>query len=487
MVSRSYSNLLDLASGEFPTFSRGEKRFPRVKTVAGVLSELDDENSNSVSSDAPSSVAQERVIIVGNQLPLRVHRKSEGWFFSWDEDSLLLQLKDGLAEDVEVVYVGGLKEQIDPSEQDSVAHTLLETFKCVPTFLPPELFSKFYHGFCKQHLWPVFHYMLPLSPDLGGRFDRSLWQAYVSVNKIFADKVMEVISPDDDYVWVHDYHLMVLPTFLRKRCNRLKLGFFLHSPFPSSEIYRTLPVRDEILRALLNSDLIGFHTFDYARHFLSCCSRMLGLSYQSKRGYIGLEYYGRTVSIKILPVGIHMGQLRSVMNLPETEVKVAELKEQFKGRTVMLGVDDMDIFKGISLKLLAMEHLLYHHPDKRGKVVLVQIANPARGRGKDVQEVRAETNASVKRINATFGRDGYKPVILIDTPLQFYERIAYYVIAECCLVTAVRDGMNLIPYEYVICRQGNEKLDEILGLNPSVPKKSMLVVSEFIGDRKSVV
>lgn len=485
MVSRSYSNLLDLASGQFPTFGRGEKRFPRVKTVAGVLSELDDENSNSVSSDAPSSVSQERIIIVGNQLPLRVHRKSDGerggWNFSWDDDSLLLQLKDGLPEDVEVVYVGGLKVQIDPSEQDSVAQTLFETFKCVPAFVPPDLFSKFYHGFCKQHLWPVFHYMLPLSPELGGRFDRSFWQAYLSVNKIFADKVMEVISPDDDFVWVHDYHLMVLPTFLRKRCNRMKLGFFLHSPFPSSEIYRTLPVRDEILRALLNSDLLGFHTFDYARHFLSCCSRMLGLSYQSKRGYIGLEYYGRTVSIKILPVGIHMGQLQSVMSLPETEVKAAELKEQFKGKTVMLGVDDMDIFKGISLKLLAFEQLLLNHPDKRGKVVLVQIANPARGRGKDVQEVQSETNASVKRINSTFGRPGYNPVILIDTPLQFYERIAYYVIAECCLVTAVRDGMNLIPYEYLICRQGNEKLNAILGLDPSVSKKSMLVVSEFIG------
>lgn len=485
MVSRSYSNLLDLASGQFPMFGRGEKRFPRVKTVAGVLSELDDENSNSVSSDAPSSVSQERIILVGNQLPLRVHRKSDGehggWNFSWDDDSLLLQLKDGLPEDVEVVYVGGLKVQIDPSEQDSVAQTLFETFKCVPAFVPPDLFSKFYHGFCKQHLWPVFHYMLPLSPELGGRFDRSFWQAYLSVNKIFADKVMEVISPDDDFVWVHDYHLMVLPTFLRKRCNRMKLGFFLHSPFPSSEIYRTLPVRDEILRALLNSDLIGFHTFDYARHFLSCCSRMLGLSYQSKRGYIGLEYYGRTVSIKILPVGIHMGQLQSVMSLPETEVKAAELKEQFKGKTVMLGVDDMDIFKGISLKLLAFEQLLLNHPDKRGKVVLVQIANPARGRGKDVQEVVSETNASVKRINSTFGRPGYNPVILIDTPLQFYERIAYYVIAECCLVTAVRDGMNLIPYEYLICRQGNEKLNAILGLDPSVSKKSMLVVSEFIG------
>ncbi|KAJ4829383.1 Sesquithujene synthase A [Turnera subulata] len=483
MVSRSYSNLLDLVSGDSPTFNRERKRFPRVATVAGVLSEFDDENSNSVGSDAPSSVTQERMIIVGNQLPLRAHRSPDGgeWCFSWDEDSLLLQLKDGLGEDVEVVYVGCLKEEIDPSEQDDIAQMLLETFKCVPAFIPPELFSKFYHGFCKQHLWPLFHYMLPLSPDLGGRFDRSLWQAYVSVNKIFADKVMEVISPDDDFVWVHDYHLMVLPTFLRKRFNRVKLGFFLHSPFPSSEIYRTLPVRDELLRALLNSDLIGFHTFDYARHFLSCCSRMLGLSYQSKRGYIGVEYYGRTVSIKILPVGIHIGQLQSVLNLAETESKVAELRDQFKGQTVMLGVDDMDIFKGISLKLLAMEQLLMQHPDKIGEVVLVQIANPARGRGRDVQEVQSETKATVRRINERFGRPGYEPVVLIENPLQFYERIAYYVIAECCLVTAVRDGMNLIPYEYIICRQGNEKLDETLGLEPSTPKKSMLVVSEFIG------
>ncbi|KAF9689643.1 hypothetical protein SADUNF_Sadunf01G0113600 [Salix dunnii] len=484
MVSRSYSNLLDLASGDapIPSFGRERKRFPRVATVAGILTDLDDEKS--VGSDAPSSVSLERMIIVGNQLPLRAHRSpdsSGGWTFSWDEDSLLLQLKDGLREDVEVIYVGSLKEEIEPSEQDDVAQTLLETFKCVPAFIPPDVFTKFYHGFCKQHLWPLFHYMLPLSPDLGGRFDRSLWQAYVSVNKIFADKVMEVINPDDDYVWVHDYHLMVLPSFLRKRFNRVKLGFFLHSPFPSSEIYRTLPVRDELLRALLNSDLIGFHTFDYARHFLSCCSRMLGLSYHSKRGYIGLEYFGRTVSIKILPVGIHIGQLQSVLNLPETEYKVAELHDQFRGQTVMLGVDDMDIFKGISLKLLAMEQLLTQHPNKRGEVVLVQIANPARGRGRDVQEVQSETRAAVRRINETFGSPGYTPVVLIDRPLQFYERIAYYAIAECCLVTAVRDGMNLIPYEYIICRQGNEKLDETLGITPSAPRKSMLVLSEFIG------
>ncbi|KVH97484.1 Glycosyl transferase, family 20 [Cynara cardunculus var. scolymus] len=427
MVSRSYSNLLDLASGELPSpsFTRMTRQMPRIMTVAGIISDLDDDPSDDLSS---SSIQHDRLIIVANQLPIKAHRKtdgSRGWTFSWDENSLLLQLKDGLGDDeVDVIYVGCLKEEIHPNEQDEVSQTLLETFKCVPTFLPPELFTRFYHGFCKQHLWPLFHYMLPLSPDLGGRFNRSLWQAYVSVNKIFADRIMEVINPEDDFVWIHDYHLMVLPTFLRKRFNRVKLGFFLHSPFPSSEIYKTLPVREELLRALLNSDLIGFHTFDYARHFLSCCSRLLGISYESKRGYISLEYYGRTVSIKILPVGIHMRQLQSVLNLPETESKVSELINQFQdqGKTMLLGVDDLDIFKGISLKLLAMEQLLIQHPEWQGKVVLVQIANPARGTGKDVKEVKAETCSTVKRINETFGRPGYDPVILIDEPLKFYER-----------------------------------------------------------------
>ncbi|XP_072972233.1 alpha,alpha-trehalose-phosphate synthase [UDP-forming] 6-like [Typha angustifolia] len=488
MVSRSYSNLLELASGEPPSIGRISRRIPRVMTVAGIISDLDsDSDSDASAGPSSSSSPRDRTIIVANHLPIRAHRRpnGQGWTFSWDDDSLLLQLKDALSDhpDMDFVYVGCLRDEIPASDQDEVSQILLETFKCVPAFLPPDLLARYYHGFCKQHLWPLFHYMLPLSPDHGGRFDRSLWQAYVSVNKIFADKILEVINPDDDFVWVHDYHLMVLPTFLRKRFNRVKLGYFLHSPFPSSEIYKTLPVREELLRALLNSDLIGFHTFDYARHFLSCCSRMLGLSYESKRGYIGLEYYGRTVSIKILPVGVHLGQLKSVLSLLETEVKVAELVEQFcnRGRIMLLGVDDMDIFKGISLKLLAMEELLKQHAEWRGKVVLVQIANPARGRGKDVKEIQDESYAMVKRINDAYGEPGYEPVVLIDEPLQFYERIAYYVVAECCLVTAVRDGMNLIPYEYIISRQGNEKLDSVLGVDHSTPKKSMLVLSEFIG------
>eukprot|EP00249_Psilotum_nudum_P024224 c29125_g1_i7 orf=295-2883(-) len=486
MAWRSYSNLLELTS-DFPAPTvrgGGARRLPRVMTVPGILSEArDDDNTNSVSSDVPSSVSQERAIIVAHYLPLNAERRQDknSWSFGWDEESLLLQLKDGLPADMEVIYIGCLKVDVDPSEQDEVAADLLDTFNCVPAFIAPDLKSRFYHGFCKQQLWKLFHYMLPLTPGHSGRFHHFLWQSYKSVNKIFADKVMEVISPEDDYVWVHDYHLMVLPSFLRKRCSRIKLGFFLHSPFPSSEIYRTLPVRDEILRALLNADVIGFHTFDYARHFLSCCRRTLGLEYESKRGYIGLEYYGRTVSIKIMPVGIHMGQIQAGLNLADTELRISELNEKYKGKTVLLGVDDMDIFKGIGLKLLAMEQFLLQHSEWKGKVVMIQIANPARGRGKDVQEVRTEVYTSVKRINQLFGFEGYEPVVLIERHVPLYERLAFYTIAECCIVTAVRDGMNLIPYEYIVSRQGCEKLDASFSLIQDPPKKSMLVVSEFIG------
>ncbi|KAJ4849185.1 putative alpha,alpha-trehalose-phosphate synthase [UDP-forming] 9 [Turnera subulata] len=481
MVSRSCISLLDLASGDMANFPQTPRSLPRVMTVPGIISDVDGDGSNDGDSIAPLSESREKKIIVASFLPLNAQKDLNGiWSFSLDEDSLLLQMKDGFSSDAEVVFVGSLKVDVDASEQEEVSLRLLEEFNCVATFIPPDIHRKFYHGFCKHHLWPLLHYMLPICPD-GSRFDRLLWQAYVSANKIFADKVMEVINPEEDYVWIHDYHLMVLPTFLRKRFHRVKLGFFLHSPFPSSEIYRTLPVRDEILKALLNADLIGFHTFDYARHFLSCCSRMLGLDYESKRGYIGLEYCGRTVYIKILPVGIHMGRLESALNHPSSSIKVKEIQGKFEGKKLIVGVDDMDIFKGISLKLLAIEHLLQHNPDLQGKVVMVQIVNPARSSGKDVQEAKKETYSTTERINAKFGFPGYEPVVLIDRPVPFYEKTAYYALAECCIVNAVRDGMNLIPYKYIVCRQGTPKMDGALGIAPESPHTSTLVVSEFTG------
>lgn len=481
MASRSCGNFFDLASGELPDVPPTPRSLPKVMTIPGII--CDGNGSSDVDSDSLSSVSRERKIIVTNMLPLITQKDNVTgkWRFSWDEDSLYLQMKDGFSPETEVIYVGSLKVEIEANEQEEIAQRLLDEFNCVPTFLPPDIQKKFYYGFCKQQLWPLFHYMLPMCPDHGDRFDRQLWQAYVSANKIFADKVMEVANPEDDFIWIHDYHLMVLPTFLRKRYNRVKLGFFLHSPFPSSEIYRTLPVRDEILKGLLNADLIGFHTFDYARHFLSCCGRMLGLDYESKRGHIGLDYFGRTVYIKILPVGIHMGRLESVLNLRSTCNKVKELQEQFKGKKVILGVDDMDIFKGISLKLLAFEQLLLQHRELQGKLVLVQIVNPARSSGKDVQEVKKETYLAAKRINEVYGCANYVPVILIDRPAPRYEKTAYYAVAECCIVNAVRDGMNLVPYKYVVCRQGSSIMDEVTCTKSESPRTGTLVVSEFIG------
>lgn len=489
-MSRSYTNLQDLATGNLPVIGSGRSRsnrlFQRVMSVPGNIFELDDDATESPSSETPSSIIQERIIIVGNNLPIRAIRCPDncGWSFSWDSESLLLQMKDGLPDDIDVIYVGILCDaDVDVSEQDEVSQILLEKFKCVPAFLPTKIFDKFYNGFCKQQIWPLFHYMLPYTPDQGRRFDKSLWQAYVAANNIFSQKVIEVINPDDDFVWIHDYHLMVLPTFLRRRFNRLRMGFFLHSPFPSSEIYRALPVRDEILKALLNSDLIGFHTFDYARHFLSCCSRMLGLEYESKRGYIGLEYFGRTVGIKIMPTGIHMGQLRSVIQLAVKQCRIKELRHKFMRKTVLLGVDDLDIFKGINLKLLAFEQMLKMRPSWQGRAVLVQIANPVRGGGKDLDGLQKEIMESCDRIKEQFGSDDYEPVVYIDRVVSIEERIAYYSIAECVIVTAVRDGLNLTPYEYIVSRQGisHSELGHDPHSDPDPPRHSTLVVSEFVG------
>ncbi|KAL2937451.1 putative alpha alpha-trehalose-phosphate synthase [UDP-forming] 7 [Bienertia sinuspersici] len=479
-MSKSYANLLDLVTGDLPKMKLEKKRLPRVMTVPGNVFELEQEQARSVSSDNLSTVAQDRMIIVANTLPIIANRALDGkrWIFSWDEDSLLLQLKDGLPDDMEVLYVGSLRADVDSREQESVSRILFNSFKCVPTFIEPDILDRYYNGFCKQHLWPLFHYMLPFASGHGGRFDRSLWEDYVSVNRLFAQNVIEVLNPDEDFVWIHDYHLMAMPTFLRRRFKRLRMGFFLHSPFPSSEIYRTLPVREEIIRALLNADLIGFHTFDYARHFLSCCSRMLGLEYESKRGYLGLEYHGRTVGIKIMPVGIHMGWVESAMRLSRQENMIAELRQRFVGKTVLLGADDMDLFKGINLKLLAMEQMLKQQHKWQGRAVLVQIVNPVRSRGSNVEEMLSEIEHICQRINKEFGKPGYEPVVLIHRPVSMSERIAYFTIAECVVVTAVRDGMNLTPYEYIVCREGMPGLDSSSNVGPN---KSMLVISEFIG------
>ena len=468
-----------------------------------------------------------RFILVSNHLPIKMERSpsSGEWQFEWDEDALIAQAAEGVGDDVDVFYVGCLpSDEVSPSEQEVVALELYTSFRCCPVFLGAELRERHYKKFCKQQLWPLLHYLMALSPTSAGRFDADLWGSYVKANKAFADVVVEVVgNVKRDLVWVNDYHLLVLPSLLRKRLHRIRLGLSLHSPFPSSEVFRTFPRRDEVLRSMLNADLVGFHTFDYARHFLSCCSRMLGLEHVNSRGSIMLEYYGRSVGLKIMPTGVKPERFLSAVSWPDTAWRRGELAPALEGQTVLLGVDDLDPFKGVELKMLAFERVLDAHPEWRGRLTLVQVSHAPRAPGRDVAELLEYISGVVERFNAKHGAPSvgggggggggvrgaaaanasnsggsdvetaagaggspphastsapellpsaisssttsspppphppppaYTPIIWLQRTAPLYERVALYCAADVVVVTATRDGMNLVPYEYVVCRQG---------------------------------
>ncbi|MEW5315842.1 MAG: hypothetical protein WDW38_007244 [Sanguina aurantia] len=443
--------------------------------------------SSRLSLDNADTGRLSRLIIVSNHLPVRIKRAPEGWEFEWDEDALVAQAKDGIPAGCDVLYVGSLPVDVPLEDQEGVATDLKRMFNCSPVFMDSELKEKYYKGFCKQQLWPLFHYVLPMSPTSLGRFDAELWQAYVKANKIFCDKLVEEAASEGDCVWIHDYHLLVLPSLLRKRFNRIRCGLFLHSPFPSSEIFRAFPKREEILRSMLNTDLLGFHTFDYARHFLSCASRMLGIEHETSRGTITLDYYGRTIGIKIMPTGINPQRYLSGFEWDDYKWRRGELAAQLEGKTVLVGVDDMDPFKGIELKLAAFERLLDYHSEYRGNLVLVQITNPPRSAGRDITELQLAINTAVQSINNKYGdpEAGYEPVMYLERHVPLHERMAFYSLADVAVLTATRDGFNLVPYEYIMCSGADRDSPQHgRGSSPGegLPKKdSMLVVSEFVG------
>lgn len=214
---------------------------------------------------------------------------------------------------------------------------------------------------------------------------------------------------DNDLVWVHDYHLMLLPAMLREEINNgpnkrknVKLGFFLHTPFPSSEIYRILPVRNEILQGVLHCDLVGFHTYDYARHFLSSCARILGLPTTPN----GVEFQGKLVTVGAFPIGIDPEKFSQGLTKPSVVRRIETLEKKFEGVKLMVGVDRLDYIKGVPQKLHALEVFLTEHPEWIGKVVLVQVAVPSRQDVEEYQNLRAVVNELVGRINGKFGMLG---------------------------------------------------------------------------------
>lgn len=372
----------------------------------------------------------------------------------------------GLAKLMEFQWFGWPGLEIPTEEQDRVNSDLMEKFRCTAVFLSDTIADLHYNGFSNSILWPLFHYH-PGEMN----FDENAWAAYIEANRLFAAKVAEQVA-DNDMVWVHDYHLMLMPQMLREeigaRRKNVRIGFFLHTPFPSSEIYRILPVRREILEGVLSCDLIGFHTYDYARHFLSSVARVVPHTTTVPNG---IEFEGRSISVGAFPIGIDVDKFTEGLTKQSVIDRVAQLKAKMGDVKVIVGVDRLDYIKGVPHKLHAFETFLSENPEWIGKVVLVQVAVPSRGDVEEYQSLRSTVNELVGRINGEFGTVEFVPIHFMHKSVPFDELISLYSVSDVCLVSSTRDGMNLVSYEYIACQE---------------ERQGVLILSEFAGAAQSL-
>lgn len=328
----------------------------------------------------------------------------------------------------------------------------------VAVTLPSSLEAPFY-AFCEETLWRLLHYDYGALGNGGsGGVDTRDWEAYQAVNRRFAEAVTEVYE-EGDLVWVHNYHLLLLPAMLRRRLWYAKIGFFLYTPFPSSEIFRLLPQRSQVLRGILGADLAGFHTYDYSKQFLASCARLLGLE-GSPKGIQVEPGGGHVCEIGIYPPGIDVAGLKAHVVSKAVRARVLELRDRFAGRAVVVSVERLDdAFAGIPLTLLAFESLLHKHPEYVTSVVLVLVATIPR-HPRQLSSYRAlasQINTSVGRINSTYGSIGTSPVHFINAELPQDELYALMSVGSVCVVSSIRDGMSLVPYEWAICQHAGNR------------------------------
>ncbi|XP_021726939.1 alpha,alpha-trehalose-phosphate synthase [UDP-forming] 1-like [Chenopodium quinoa] len=420
------------------------------------------------SADAVAGSPSQRLIVVANRLPVSAVRKGEdSWSLEVNVGGLVSALLG--VKEFEARWIGWAGVNVpDEVGQKSLTKALAEK-RCIPVFLDEELVHQYYNGYCNNILWPLFHYLgLPQEDRLATtRSSQSQLAAYKKANQMFADVVNQHYK-EGDIVWCHDYHLMFLPECLKRHNSKMKVGWFLHTPFPSSEIHRTLPSRSELLRAVLAADLVGFHTYDYARHFVSSCTHILGLEGRPE----GVEDdLGRLTRVVAFPIGIDSDRFIRALKVPQVQGNIKELVERFGGQKVILGVDRLDMIKGIPQKILAFEKFLEENPYWRDRVVLLQIAVPTRTDVIQYQKLTSQVHEIVGRINGRFGTYTRVPIYHLDRSLDFHALCALYAVTDVALVTSLRDGMNLVSYEFVACQ------DE---------KKGVLILSEFAGAAQSL-
>jgi trehalose 6-phosphate synthase/phosphatase len=309
--------------------------------------------------------------------------------------------------------------------------------------------------YAHHDLYTLFHYKQHEPAD--GRKERIQWADYYRMNQKFAKKIIEIYKPGD-IVIVHDFYLMLLPSMLRQRNSNMYISFFLHSPFPSSEFLRCLPRRKEVLEGVLGANLVGFQSYSYSRHFLSCCTRILGFPSDT----LGIDAYGTRVQVGVFPIGIDAGKVETRAWADSVNEKYNALKKMYAGKKIIVGRDRLDSVRGVAQKLQAFERFLEMYPEWREKVVLIQVTSPTSNeaeRDDDESKIATRVNELVMKINGEFGSLGFSPVQHYPQYLNQDEYFALLRAADIGLITSVRDGMNTTSLEYIVCqKQGNGPL-----------------------------
>lgn len=386
----------------------------------------------------------------------------------------------GIDNTVWVGWPGIASDDLTEADKKIIARELRKR-GCVPVYLSQQQIQSFYEGYSNDTLWPLFH-----SFQSYAVYKTEYWQAYRDVNKLFV-KAVKSAATADATVWVQDYQLMLVPKLLRAQLPESSIGFFLHIPFPSYEIFRLLPERREILEGLLGADLIGFHIYDYARHFLSSCLRLLGVV--NTHGVI--HHDGRMIKADAFPIGIDYDKFKSMRSDPEVLAAEESIAESSDTEYTILSVDRLDYSKGIPQRLEGYRMFLENHPQYLSRVKLVMVAVPSRTEVETYKELRDQIEITVSRINGEFGTSEWAPISYQFQNLPFHEIVALYKSADVMLVTPIRDGMNLVAKEYVASKTEQNPgvliLSEMAGAIDELPEAIALNPNDSLSIKRAIV
>jgi len=403
-----------------------------------------------------------RLLLVSNRLPITVTKRKNKLNFHASPGGLATGLYS-IFKSLNGVWVGwpGVSlATISPNEKRIVEDKLIAD-NLYPVFLQQKEIEHFYSGFCNRTIWPLFHYFTQYTV-----YDKCYWRYYKRVNELYAKSVLKVAKPND-IIWVQDFHLMLVPYLLRKEMPDATIGFFLHIPFPSYEVFRLLPWRKELLEGMLGSNLIGFHTFDYAVHFLESTRRIVGR--ENTFGQIIMN--NRIVKVDVFPMGIDYEKYATAQEIPMVKKEIERLKKKVDGMKVILSVDRLDYTKGIVERLKAFDVFLSRNKDQIEKILLILVAVPSRKGVIEYKNLKKKIDELVGEINGKYSTIGWMPIWYMYRSLPFSRLAALYSISDIALVTPIRDGMNLIAKEFVASRKNG---------------RGVLILSEMAGAVKEL-